>query len=297
MYHEVLDDSAPINAWTVVKKSHFIRQMEYLQSNFRIVSLDEAFQSIYLQSIQTDKNIAVITFDDGYSGNRKVVFPIIESMGVPVTIFVSTGTVQNHILNWYDSLITALQHDGQIQINLERFNLGTYNISSHHTSEGRWIEIEEVLAALKKLTPDTREEAVRHILEKFDTCQITPVAPLSISEIREMSKSPFVTFGAHSHCHNRLIQLDKEKIKVSIERSKSLLEEWTDKPMRHFAYPNGDYNQDVISCLKEAGFDSGLTTLSCLWRDDDSPFTIPRIGIGRYDSFESFKAKVSGILL
>ena len=297
MYHEVLDDSAPINAWTVVKKSHFIRQMEYLQSNFRIVSLDEAFQSIYLQSIQTDKNIAVITFDDGYSGNRKVVLPITESMGIPVTIFVSTGTVQNRVLNWYDSLITAFQHDGRIQINLERFNLGTYNISSHHTSEGRWIEIEEVLAALKKLTPDTREAAVRHILEKFDTRQITPLAPLSISEIREMSKSPFVTFGAHSHCHNRLIQLDKEKIKVSIERSKSFLEEWTGKPMRHFAYPNGDYNQDVISCLKETGFDSGLTTLSRLWGDGDPPFTIPRIGIGRYDSFSSFKAKVSGITI
>ena len=297
MYHEVLDDSAPINAWTVVKKSHFIRQMEYLQSNFRVVSLDEAFQSIYQQSMQTDKNIAVITFDDGYSGNKNVVFPIIESMAIPITIFVSTGTVQSRALNWYDLVIIALQHNSQTEINLERFNLGTYNISSHHTSEGRWIEIEEVLAALKKLTPDTREEAVRHILEKFDTCQITPVAPLSVLEIRAMSNSPFVTFGAHSHCHNRLIQLDKEKIKASIERSKSLLEEWTGKPMRHFAYPNGDYNQDVISCLKEAGFDSGLTTLSCLWRDDDSPFTIPRIGIGRYDSFESFKAQVSGITI
>src|SRR3990170_6078256 len=121
MYHEVLDDSAPINAWTVVKKSHFIRQMEYLQSNFRVVSLDEAFQSIYQQSMQTDKNIAVITFDDGYSGNKNVVFPIIESMAIPITIFVSTGTVQSRALNWYDLVIIALQHNSQTEINLERF--------------------------------------------------------------------------------------------------------------------------------------------------------------------------------
>lgn len=298
MYHEVLPDEA-IDAWTVVKKSDFIRQMDYLLRHFKIVSLNEALK-IMSDSDQPDKNIAVVTFDDGYSGNYSIVLPVIKSMGIPVTFFISTGAVQNQTLYWYDQLIIELQTVGTVTVRLNDFGLGAYHISHYDNGEKRWTEIEKMLSDLKTLVPDERTKAVEYILDKINSrpaISADSLLPLTINEIKEMARSPLVTFGAHSHCHNRLIQLDKEKIKESINTSKDLLEQWTGQKILHFAYPNGDYDAYVIDVLKDAGFVSGLTTKAKLWEKTDSSFAIPRIGIGRYDSFGFFKARASGILI
>jgi len=249
--------------------------------------------------IQTDKNIAVVTFDDGYSGYHSVILPIIKSMGIPVTFFISTSAIQNQTLYWYDQIITALQSASKVSINLGNFGLGTYRINRYDAGQKRWTSIEKMLSDVKTLTPEDRAKAVEYILDKINNGQAVTacLSPLSISEIKEMARSPLVTFGAHSHCHNRLVQLNKEKVKESINTSKNLLEEWTGQKISHFAYPNGDYNSDVINALQNAGFVSGLTTKAQLWTKDDSFFEIPRIGIGRYDSFGLFKARVSGILI
>lgn len=294
MYHEVLDDDEAIDAWTVVKKSDFIKQINYLQNHFKIVSLDDALEIIGNNT--PDENLAVITFDDGYKGNYKVVLPIIKSMGIPITVFIATDAVQSQTLYWYDQLIISLQANSRITIDLSHYGLGAYH-TGRHKAERKWNEIEKLLVDLKTLMPDKRKGVVEHIIGRIDSVSSAVLLPLSIDEIREMAKSPLVTFGAHSHCHNRLVQLETDKVRESINESKTLLEEWTGRRIRHFAYPNGDYNRGIINILQEAGFVTGFTTISRLWRKDDTAFAIPRMGIGRYDPFGFFKGRISGILI
>jgi len=297
MYHEVLSDDEPIDAWTVVKETDFALQMDYLRSHFSVVSLDEAYKKMSHKSIQNNKNLAVVTFDDGYAGNGKVVLPIIESIGIPITIFVSTGAVLNQRINWYDRIITAFQSDKEIIVDLKVYGLDIYIICPQFPGERKWTEIERLLSALKSLTPNKREESVEYILEKFGSLQAMSLASLTVSEIKQMSKSPFVTIGAHSHCHSILTQLETKRVRESIKQSKTLLEEWTGLPVNHFAYPNGNYNTDIIEVLRETGFATAMSTSTQLWDASVSPYAIPRIGIGRFDSFERFKARISGIII
>jgi peptidoglycan/xylan/chitin deacetylase (PgdA/CDA1 family) len=120
------------------------------------------------------------------------------------------------------------------------------------------------------------------------------MAPLTIDEVRELAKCPYITIGAHSHCHNILTQLSVEETAESIRTSKALLESWIERPVTFFAYPNGNYSDAIVSSLKENGFQCSLTTAPRPWIRGESNFTIPRMGIGRYDSLDFFKIKASG---
>lgn len=302
MYHEIRDDFDNIDAWTVVKKSDFIKQMEHLTNHFNIISLKDAIALMKNQILDNrDKPSVVITFDDGYKGNYQVLLPVIKSMNVPVTVFVATGHVQDQKLYWYDRLINALQPSStpsSINLSLNHFSLSNYCINKNRGVKNWW-ETERLLCDLKTLKPDVRENVVEDILKVLNhkpKKSFYNISPLSIKEVKELADCQLVTIGAHSHCHNILTQLTDDKIGETVSSSKRLLEDWTGKTVDYFSYPNGNYNDDVINIIKKIGFGCSLTTVARPWLKEDSLFTIPRIGIGRYDSFDYFKVKVSGIL-
>jgi peptidoglycan/xylan/chitin deacetylase (PgdA/CDA1 family) len=299
MYHEIAEDGDDIEAWTVVKKSEFIRQLDYICAHFNVVSLKEALDAMnHHDGASPHKPLAVITFDDGYAGNRRVLLPIIRSRNIPVTIFVATRTIQEQNLYWYDRLINRFQGNAVIDLDLTHLSLGRYRIN-HSKGAGNWSVIEALLSDLKRLGPEERAVAVEKILAELPARQADhrhEVGPLSIEELRELAASPLVTIGAHSHCHNILTQLPEQAVRDSLATSKRLLESWTGRPVHYFAYPNGNYNAMVVSIVKEAGFECALTTVARPWVKAESPFTVPRFGIGRYDSSDYFKVRVSGML-
>lgn len=293
MYHEIAEDISEVEAWTVVKKSEFVKQMEYLLQNFQIVDLKEALRKMEAKD-DLDQPLAVITFDDGYSGNKQVLLPILESLKIPTTIFVSTQAVRDQELYWYDRIISALQ--GDRQIDLKHPWLGEYQFNGRKGAVN-WSEIERLLTALKNLKPNTRKAVVDDILKEIkpsDKKGVYSLKPMSIDDLGEMAKSPLITIGAHSHCHSILTQLSEDELRKTIKESKRLLESWTGYPVTCFAYPNGNYNDQVIRTIKEEGFECGLTTVAQPWRRRGSLYTIPRIGVGRYDSLDFFKISVSG---
>lgn len=295
MYHELAEDNDHTDAWTIVKKSEFIRQMEYLKAHFEVVSLKEAITRKGGEKLQ--KPLAVITFDDGYAGNKNILLPIVKSMGLPVSIFIATGATISGEIYWYDKIITAVRTTQEIALDLRERNLGCYSIN-RTTGAANWAEIQKLLMDLKELEPVERDAAVNHILELLKTYKRAPghnIGHMTEQDITEMAGCDLITFGAHSHCHSMLPQLQPEALSESIMRSRKLLEKWTGRPVMYFAYPSGAYNEKVIDVLKACEFECSLTTRSKPW-DKEPLLEIPRIGIGRFDSFDFFKLRVSDAL-
>lgn len=295
MYHELAEDHDEIDAWTIVRKSDFSRQMEYLLAHFEVVSLRDAISRKSLGGSQ--KPLAAVTFDDGYAGNRKILMPLAKSMGLPVDIFVATGAVVSGELYWYDRIITAAQrHDGS-PLDLTRMGLGLYRINRTRGA-ANWAETQRLLVDLKELQPLERDTAVAKVLEMFKTDAKSAgysISHLTREDIREMASTGLINFGAHSHCHGMLPQLTKDAVVESVMNSKRLLEDWTGDKINSFAYPSGAYDQKVMDVLKENGFACSVTTRSKPW-DKEPLLEIPRIGVGRYDSFSNFKIRVSNAL-
>lgn len=294
MYHELAEDHDDVEAWTVVKRSDFVRQMDYLRAKFDVVSLSQAMTRM-AQPNSVDRPMAVVTFDDGDRGNHDVLLPIVETMNLPVTVFVATRQVQDQKPYWFDRLVNALQIKARVTVSLPAVLPATYTINETSGAQN-WAKIQQLLTALKDLEPAAREQTVDVIIDNiaWQKPRFPGIAPLAISDVKKLADSPWVTIGAHSHCHNILTQLDQQAVMTSVTQSKELLELWTGRKISYFAYPNGDYNDSVISTVAAAGFAAAVTTVPRAWERKEHFFTLPRIGVGRYDSLDVFKVKLVG---
>lgn len=293
-YHELLEDDVDVEAWTVVRKSEFLRQLEYLDRHYEIVSLDRALAGQGVSS--GSRPLAVITFDDGDSGNASVLLPIIEKLEIPVTVYVATRQIVDQTPYWFDQVINALQIDDALEVDLRSFSLDVYRFNATRGAKN-WNEIERLLEALKSLPPDARVDAVGVALAKLpltDRPTRGQIRPMSIDDVKALAACPLVTIGSHSHCHNLLTQIPRAAAEESIRKSKELLETWTGKAVEHFAYPNGSHDDVIVRMVEGAGFRSAVTFDSGLWGLEHSRYRIPRMSVGRYDSLEKFKLNLVG---
>lgn len=96
-YHRIADQFP--NGWTM-SRDDFRRQLDWLQANFDVVSLEEAQQRI--RSSHNDRPSVALTFDDGYRDNAEFAIPELAQRHLPATYFVSTDFVASG---------TAFPHD------------------------------------------------------------------------------------------------------------------------------------------------------------------------------------------
>ncbi len=64
-----------------------------------------------------------------------------------------------------------------------------------------------------------------------------------------------MTIGAHTRSHPYLYSIsDEAGLKYEIADSKKIIEEKLEKPVKYFAYPFGQYDEKIMSVVKEAGY-------------------------------------------
>jgi peptidoglycan/xylan/chitin deacetylase (PgdA/CDA1 family) len=91
MYHHVADDA--ISSGTIPTKL-FHDQLAGLQmKGYRFLSLDE-FRA-YMDGANVPDNAVLVTFDDGYEGFYRNVFPILTKLNIPAVNFVITSTLDD----------------------------------------------------------------------------------------------------------------------------------------------------------------------------------------------------------
>lgn len=295
MYHEVLPDELDIPSWLVVRRSRFRRQMKYLKRHFRVLSMDDVMDYLVTSASQkrTRRPPAVITFDDGYAGNFSCALPVLKELQLPFTVYVSTARVASGGRFWHDRIICALITVGHGKLSIPT-SIGRLEYSgSARLDTRRWAGIERILTALKTLPPEERESIADQI---GSDVQIPALRMMTPVELHQLSVERLVTIGNHTHGHELLDQLDPEVATQTILQAQLLLKEWTGQRPTHFAYPNGSYSGDVVGLVERLGMATAVTSNSRPWLAADSRFEIPRIGIGRFDNLNLFRARMCGIV-
>ena len=83
----------------------FIKQINWLQQNANIVSLNELVNDLHEGNDFSSK--VVLTFDDGYKSFLSKVYPILKSFNIPATVFVTIDFL-NGELPWYHKIRCVL---------------------------------------------------------------------------------------------------------------------------------------------------------------------------------------------
>ena len=114
---------------------------------------------------------------------------------------------------------------------------------------------------------------------------------LSESMLLELSQLG-VEIGAHTLNHVKLTQIDNNTALYQVKKSKGLLEQVISNKVNSFSFPHGDYNNDIIELVSQAGFNNALTCINGYANDAKSAFEIPRKYITFFDTLEKFKSKL-----
>jgi peptidoglycan/xylan/chitin deacetylase (PgdA/CDA1 family) len=85
------------------------------------------------------------------------------------------------------------------------------------------------------------------------TDEIGKPGRLSRAEVLELSRQG-MGIGSHSHRHLHLVQLDDRELERELRRSKAILEDLTDLPVEHIAFPGGAYNRRVLETSRQVGY-------------------------------------------
>lgn len=286
-YHRVSSADPPWYHGCVITPEIFEREIAYLCKVARIVTLDWLVEQIY-QGKPMPSSVACITFDDGYKDNYTFAYPILRKYNAPATIFLTTGYIGD---SWpFHKARFAIWNTGVREFEVE--GLGSYRLKSLSDRLAAMQRIELLLDELPEREKNLAIETLLTVLDadlpsRFEECHT-----LSWDEILEMSKNG-ISFGAHTVTHTTLTQLPIEEVWREITRSKKDIEERLGAPCTLLAYPNGEFNTEIIELLKENGFMGAVTTIPGMITKRTNPFMLNRIPAG--SDFYTFKAYLSGL--
>lgn len=291
-YHTLRPSSETIDAWTVLVLDDFEAQLKFLRQNYEIVGLDDALE----RRGQAGPPRLVLTFDDGEWGNHAHLLPVIEEQKVPVMIYVATQQIATGTPYWFDRVMNVLQVNAPIQIDLKIAGHSQWQIGAT-PGKNRYDQIGAILESIK-LEPEADRDRLADLVEAQAGTQsqsFAPLRPMTVEELQQLAAHPLVTIGAHSHGHELLDKIPLAEASRSIARSKAWLEETVRQDIRHFAYPNGNYNAALMAEIARLGFHSATILEERLVTPSDALFALPRIGIGRYDALDRIKLRLNGI--
>lgn len=291
MYHTIGRDDEDFDAWTVVRRSDFLRQVDWLRAHYDVVALDAALDGTGHEGARP---CAVLTFDDGEAGLHEHLLPLVEREELPVTVYVATGQIESGQAYWFDRVMNAAQVEATTPIEVEGLPAATLGAAR---GERGWGAIGALLEALKRLDPAAREratQALERALAAAPRRRFTALAPMSLPQLQALAASRWVTIGAHTHCHSLLDQLPLDEACRTIVRSRQLLREWTGRDIGHFAFPNGNLNDRLTAAVAALGFGSAMATTKGLWRPGAGRFAVPRIPVGRWDGPDKFRLDLLG---
>lgn len=290
-YHTLGPDRGGPDAWTVLRTADFRAQVAWLAQFYDIVTLDAAL-AVGPGRDHAGRPRAVLTFDDGEAGLFHHLLPILEDLRLPVTVYVATGQIETGWPYWFDRIMGALG-TGEHEVDLP--GLGHWRLPAQ-VGAGRWAVLSDLLETLKCVDRHRREDLADRILADHPlSAGRPPLAPLTREELAALASSPWVTIGAHSHCHNLLDQIPLAEASGSLRQSRRLLQDWTGQEVAHFAWPNGNRNAALGRAAAEAGFRTSAALDGGLWRAGADLHALPRVPVGRYDDAARLALRLVGI--
>lgn len=115
---------------------------------------------------------------------------------------------------------------------------------------------------------------------------------LTWAQVTEMHAAG-MEIGGHSYTHPDLRNKSRDYLIWQILGNKQAIEQRTGEPVRFFAYPSGEYDDNVIAVLKEAGFWGAVTTLPGCTQRSDQLWTLRRVRVTPWDTVQTLAGKLS----
>ncbi len=255
-------------------------QIAYFKSRFEMATLEKAVAM--LNGNAPRGTSILITFDDGYLDNYTLAFPILRKHGVQGVFFLPTAFIGAGKVPWWDAIAYMIKKCRKKSIHLEYPEPGTFDLENNGAAQVS-------MQILHVFIQPAVEDSERFITELEEACEtLRPETSserlfLNWEEAREM-QGHGMAFGSHTHAHDILSKLSRERQRDELVRSRAILEDELGGQIDTLAYPVGQrfcFSADTVDALKGTGYRAAFSFYGGLNRPGEMhPFDICRFSIG-----------------
>ena len=284
-YHRVVEDYAYSSQHAIssslVSTKTLIRQLDWIGRRYEICSLGE-LHARQDTGIGKGKPPAAITFDDGYADVYHNALPILVKKGLPFAVFVTTDMIGNREPFAHDELYLRLaalmtkSEGAAARLGEMLKRVGSWNvISSEFLSAAS-----EPYRLTRAMLSSFRQEEIRTVIDILRAHTRLPGSVVEESRamdwemLKDMQKAG-VLVGCHSKSHAILTNEDETTIFAEAREGRAVLESRLGGQVRHFAYPDGAFNDATVEAVARAGYRHAYTV--CFHQSRTAPqLTVPR---------------------
>ena len=136
MYHSITSDKSKVNEYTILS-GDFEKDMAWLQEKgYTSISPDQLVDYVEKGSLLPSKPV-MITFDDGYSNNYSLAFPILEKYNMKATIIGSESDISTQGKKTNQKTTNLSWDDVSNMYNTGLISFGNHTYSLHQITDTR----------------------------------------------------------------------------------------------------------------------------------------------------------------
>jgi peptidoglycan/xylan/chitin deacetylase (PgdA/CDA1 family) len=263
MYHGVGTDEFP--------RDTFIAGLRFLRRKFDVVPLSTIVDKVRKGEPGTGREVA-LTFDDGLRNNFTVLYSILQRVETPATFFIVPGVVERNEWIW--------PHEARERLN-SLSAVDCYVFAGELRAPSS--ECLGIVDWMKTVPNKQRIEILERIRERTKTFVPTPIQRekfdlMNWEELQSLNPK-LITIGSHSMFHPILSNIAEDEIQTEIVESRRLLEQRLQRPIEYFCYPNGNYDDKIVSAVRNT-YTAAIAVASRIVTVGDDPYRLPRISAG-----------------
>ena len=270
--------------------------LQVKEAGFDTISLDDVPKQ--LASGTKAPPFACFTLDDGYKDNRDFAYPVFKRHNVPFGIYVANEFADGKGDLWWLVLETAIARAPFVNIQMD----GELRHFKTQTVAEKTDAYEAIYWWLRRLPEDRARYVVGELAHSigYDPSGLCSELVMNWDELRDLSRDPLVTIGAHTRSHMALGKLSKEDAEAEVIDSVSRIERELGRPCRHLSYPYGcpaSAGRREFETAQRLGLATAVTTRKGLiWQRHAATMTaLPRFSLnGDFQDARYTKVLLSG---
>ena len=228
MYHRVAVEKADAHR-LCVSPERFRQHMQWLH--------DRQCDVVPLAELATSPSAGrprlAITFDDGYLDVLTSAVPILAEFGYPATVFIVGTALDGGREFWWDAIGRALSAETPLPTMLTLGSIPGFTNVPTSTAFDRSAAVDQLNQTFYRLSQPLRAAALEELLSWSAAGPSKAESrPMTADEVRNLSKMPNMTIGAHTESHVWLPAQAKEVCRQEMTASKRRLERLLGVPWR-----------------------------------------------------------------
>ena len=279
-YHSVQDNPEDYAKTIGVNNIHstlvFASQMELVARKFHPVTVDDILLFLRGEKQLPPRSVAV-TFDDGYLDNFELVAPVLERYGIRGAFYVMVDAIGSAVLPWFIRLRHAFW---TTRLKTWR-GPGNGTVFALGNLDGRRVAFLAACCHCAKLVGVAQEQLLRSIERDLEAAPVKAgKIMMGWDELCRLCAAGHI-IGSHTLCHPNVAFIRPEEALHEFTESKRRLQAHLGVEVRHFSYPHPvldpNYTEETAIMSREAGFESGVTTVNAPVDRGQNAWSLPRL--------------------